>query len=93
MALAAVAVDFDEALDVLAHLAAEVALDGVVLVDEVADAEEFFVGEVARRRPGIHAGGLKELARAGGADAIDVAQRDFDALLVGDVDAGNPRHD
>ena len=83
MALAAVAVDLDQTLDVLAHFTAKVTLDRVVLLDVVADANELFICKVARTRSGVDAGRRQELAGAGRADAIDVAQGDLDALLVG----------
>jgi hypothetical protein len=72
VALAAVAVDFDKAPDVLAHFAPEVAFDDEVLVDDIADAEEFLIGEFARLGIGADGGLSENLLRAGEPDAIDV---------------------
>ena len=56
MAKAAVAADLHEPLDVLAHLAAEVALDLEVAVDVLAQADDLLLGEVAHPRVGVDAG-------------------------------------
>ena len=47
MALAPVAADVDQALDVLAHLPAEVTLDGQLALDDLAQAIDLLVREVA----------------------------------------------
>src|SRR5262245_5868334 len=88
----AVAVDLDQPLDVLADFAAEVAFDRVLLVDELADAVHLFVGKVARLRRRIHLRDGNDAARGRAADAVDVAQRDVDALVARDVDSGDACH-
>ena len=46
MAKSLVAADLDLALDVLRRLAAQIALDAVVLVDEVPDRDDLSIGEI-----------------------------------------------
>ena len=59
-----VAADLDLALDVLGHLAAEVPLDLVVLVDALADADDLFLGQVADLAPSVELGALDDRERA-----------------------------
>ena len=63
MADAAVAADLHQALDVLGVLAAQVALDGEVALDEVADLDDLVLGEIADQRVGVDAGLGQQLVR------------------------------
>src|SRR5690606_19282673 len=92
VALAAVAVDLDQPGDVLPHFAAQVAFDNEVLVDVFADANDLVVGQVPHFSVGIDAGFSENLLRPREADAIDIGERDFDALVVWKVDPGNSCH-
>src|SRR3972149_3078131 len=69
---AAVAVDLDEALDVLADLLAELTFDGEVAVDELPHSGDLVVGEVAHLGLDGDVGGGAELLRRGAAAPIDV---------------------
>src|SRR6266542_6444314 len=89
---ALVGVDLDLALDVLGHVASEVAFDLVVPVDPVADGDDLGVGEVADLAAPVHVDPLHRLAGPGGADAVDVAKGDVHPLLAGKVDACDPCH-
>src|SRR5580765_954937 len=89
---AAVAEDLLQAVDVLHHLAAQHALHGVVLLEVVRDRRDLVVLEVLRARVGPDRQFLEDLVRRRQADAVDVRQRDLDALLVGDVDAEETWH-
>jgi hypothetical protein len=91
VAQAAVGADLLQPLDVLGTVAAEVALDGVV-VDLLAQLDDLVVGEVADAAVGIHAGLVQDPVRGRAADAVDVGQADLGALVQGDVDAGDTRH-
>src|SRR2546430_13872885 len=92
VAQAAVAAQVHQPLDVQAHLAAEVALDLVVLVEALADAVDLVVGQVLGPLGRIDLGEGADLPRAGVADPVEVRERDLDLLLTGKVDSGNSRH-
>src|SRR5207244_9797647 len=78
---AAVAADFDQPLNVLSHLLAKLAFDGVVLVDVLANAGYFVVGEVAHLCFERNVGGRADLVISRAADAEDITKRDPDSLL------------
>ena len=92
MAQAAVAADVDQPLDVHADLAAEVTLDGQVAVDEVAQAVDLLVGQLAHPRVRVDAGLEQQLLARRRADAVDVLQPDLDALVARQVDPGYSGH-
>src|SRR6267143_695910 len=92
VAQAAVAAQVHQALDVQAHLAAEVALDLVVLVEALADAVDLVVGQVLGPLGRIDLGQGTDLPRAGVADPVQVRERDLDLLLAGKVDSGKACH-
>src|SRR5690606_35255569 len=84
--------DLHLALDVLRDLAAQVALDLDVLVDVGAEASDLVIGEVAHTGIEVDVGGRADLLRGRPPDADDVGERGLDALLAGDVDAGDTSH-
>src|SRR5438128_2913028 len=92
MAQAAVAAQVHQALDVQAHLAAEVTLDLVALLETLADPVDLVVGQVLGPPGRIDLGQGADLPRAGVADPVQVRERDLDLLLTGKVDSGNSRH-
>src|SRR5438552_8282881 len=75
----AVGADLLEPLDVLGPLAAEVALDGQLVVDHVAQLADLVLGQVLDVRVGVDARLLERLARLRLADPVDVRQTDLDA--------------
>ena len=87
---AAVAADLHQALDGLGALAAEVALNGVVAVDQVAELRDLVLGQVPHVGVRADAELGEELVRRGPADPVDVREADLDALVEGDVDPRNP---
>ena len=91
--LAPITVDLDEAGDVLANFAAKITLNDELLVDVIANLDDVVIGEIARAGIGADAGRGEDLLGAGQADSVDVGKRDLDALVVGDVDAGNSCHE
>src|SRR5258708_17902010 len=92
MALAAIAADLDQALDVHIHFASEIALDADVAVYELAQAADLIFGEVLDTGVGADPRGGEHLPGGGGPDAIDVGQRDLDALLAGDIYPSDSGH-
>jgi hypothetical protein len=87
-----VGADLAEPLDRLLPLAAQVALDGEVLVDVVAELRDLVVREVTdlrvRRDPEL----ARDVVRGRRADAEDVGQPDFEPLLVGEVHSCDACH-
>ena len=92
MADTAVAADVHEPLDVLRALAAKVAFDGNRPVDGLAQAHDFFFGQVADLGIGIDAQGREDGVRGRPAHAVDVGETDLDPLLRRDVDARDSCH-
>src|SRR5579859_59778 len=92
MTQAAIAAEIHQPLDVDTGLAAKVALDDVVAVDDFADLQHFLVAELADATilGDFHL--LDDLSGARRADAMDVLQRDQHALVGRDVHAGNTGH-
>ena len=86
MAKAAVAANLHQAGDVLLDLTTQVTLDGVGLVDGVAELGDLVLGKIADAGGGVDAGLLTNLAGSGAADAVDVGKTDLDALLAREVD-------
>src|SRR2546430_2289799 len=89
MTQAAIAAEVHQTLDVDAGLAAQIALDEIVAVDHFADLQHFLVGELADAaiQGDLHL--LDDLGRILLADAVDVLERDQDALVGRDVPTGN----
>src|SRR5712692_3873310 len=92
VAQAAVAAQVHQPLDVEAHLAAQVALDLVVLLQRLADPVDLVVGQVLGPPGRIDLGQRAHLLRAGVADPVQVRERDLDLFLAGKVDSRDARH-
>src|SRR3569623_45854 len=86
---ATVVAKIHQPLDVHRHLAAEVTLDHVVLVDRFADLDHFGVGQLVDATFGRNTdlgGDFLGLLRP---DPMDILQRDHHALVRRDIDASN----
>ncbi len=89
---AAVAAEVHQALDVHRDFATQVALDLVVAVDRLADLQHLGVGQLVDAALGRDADLVDDLLGELRADAVDVLQRDDDALVGRDVDASDTGH-
>src|SRR6266850_2738616 len=92
MTQAAIAAEVHQTLDIDADLATKIALDQIVAVDHFADLQNFLVAQLADAT--IH-GDLdlfNDLGRVLLADAMDVLERDQNALVGRDIHAGNTGH-
>src|SRR5579883_124249 len=89
---APVAADLHQPLDVQVHLAAQVALDRVLVVDQLADAAHLVLGQLADALRGLDIRPRDDLLCARASDAVDVRQRDEDRLVARYVDARDTCH-
>src|SRR4051812_30694100 len=87
-----VAADLDLATDVGLDLTAEVTLDLVLRLDRVAELDELGVTQLVDPQVGADAGVGEELLGGGAADAVDVGERDLDALVAREVDTNEACH-
>src|SRR5204862_7928599 len=85
---AAVGADLHESLDVLGVLAAQVALDGYVLVDALAKLQDLVVGEVLDGGVGAHPGRLQDHVGLLAAHSVDSRKPDLDPLVEWNVESG-----
>ena len=92
MADATVAADFGQALDIHRHIAAQVALHGVLVADDLTQLGLLGVGQVLHAGIGVDARLLEDLARAGAANAINIGESDLDSLFLRQINAGNTCH-
>src|SRR5262245_43478250 len=92
MAQTTVAADVLQALDRLRHLSAELTLDRRGLLDRHGDAADLVLGQLAGPHRRIDLGFGQDLLGAECADAVDVLQRDINALLTRNVYTRDTRH-
>src|SRR5690606_9178780 len=85
VAQAAIAGQIHQPLDVDRGLATQVTLNRVVGVDGLADLQDFLIRQVLHPALTRDAELVGDLDRLGPADAVDVGQRDDNALVGGDV--------
>src|SRR5262245_19557892 len=92
MTQAAIAAEVHQPLDVDAGLATKIAFDDVVAVNHFTDLQDFSVAELtdATVQRNLHL--LHDVPGALLADAMDVLERDEDALVGRDIHAGNTGH-
>ena len=86
---ATIAANLHQAGDVLPHLAAKIALGGVVGIDEVTNLGDLVLSQVLDTSGRVNTGLRADLGGAGAADAENVSESDLDALLARQIDAVN----
>src|SRR6476660_1083579 len=93
MTQAAIAAKVHQTLDVDSGLTPKVAFDEIVAVDHFADLEDFLIAQLADATilRDLHL--LHDLGRVLLADAMDVLERDQDALVGRDIHTGNTGHE
>src|SRR6185295_12177326 len=80
------------AFDVHLNLLAQVAFDSALLIEDRANAIDFFFREFADALVTADAGFAQHLVCAGAANAIDVCQTNFSSLISWQVDACDACH-
>src|SRR5881394_1956352 len=92
MTQAAIAAEVHQTLDVDADFSTKIALDQIVAVDHFANLQNFLVAELADATLSGDLYLLDDLGRVLLADAMDVLERDQDALVGRDIHTGNTGH-
>src|SRR4030088_2415291 len=92
MTQAAIAAEVHQTLDVHAGLATQVAFDQIVAVDHFADLQHFLIAQLRRAAIIGNLDLLQDVGRILLADAMDVLERDQDALVGRNIHAGNTGH-
>ena len=93
MADAAITLDALQALEVHAQFAAKIAFDHVpAVLNSMDDLRNLLLGEVLGADVRIDLGSLEHSDGVDGADAVDVTQRDIDALLGRNLNSNNAWH-
>src|ERR1700737_2944684 len=92
MTQAAIAAEIHQTLDVHAGLATQVAFDQIVAVDHFTNLQYFLIAQLidAAIIGNLHL--LQDVGRILLADAMDVLERDQDALVGRDIHTGNTGH-
>src|SRR5437879_4906334 len=85
MTQTAIAADLDQPLDVHVHLAAQIALDFMLAVDQLTKTVDLFLGQIFYPDIRANARSLQDLTACCQADPIDIAQRNLHALFAWDV--------
>src|SRR5436190_2857110 len=85
----AIAAEVHQTLDVHAGLAAKIALNEIVAVDNFADLQDLLVAQLGNPAiiGNLHL--LQDVSRILLADAMDILERDQHALVSRDIHAGN----
>src|SRR3982075_746999 len=92
MTKAAIAAEIHQTLDVHAGLATQVAFDQIVAVDHFADLQHFLIAQLRHAAIIGNLDLLQDVGRILLADAMDVLERDQDALVGRNIHAGNTGH-
>ena len=88
----AIAGQIHQALDVHCDFAAQVTLYSVAGVDRFTDLKNFLIGKILHPALGSNAQLGGDFGRLGGADAVNILERDHNALVGGDIDPRNTCH-
>src|SRR5882724_10213779 len=93
MADATVAFNALKSLEIHADLAAEIAFDDILaILNRMNDLRELLLGQILGADRGVNAGLFQNDFRIAGADAVNVAQSDVDALVRGNFYSDDAGH-
>jgi hypothetical protein len=92
MTQSTVATEVHQPLDIHRDLPTQIALDRVVPIDELADAQHVIVSQVMYTPLGRNADFAADLEGLGSADPMDVSEPDWNPLLIRDIDTRDARH-
>src|SRR6478752_6526051 len=92
MTQAAIAAEIHQTLDVHAGLATQVAFDHVIAVDHFTNLQHFLIAQLRDTAINGNLHLVQDLGRVLLADAMDVLERDQNALVGRDIHTGNTGH-
>src|SRR5208282_4995982 len=92
MAVAAIALDVDEALDVHLDVFAKIAFDVSFVLNHLTDAVDLFLAQVLDLLEGVNIRLPENPKGARIADPEDICERDPGLLVAGQIDASNTCH-
>jgi hypothetical protein len=82
MADSSIAVDVNQALDVLGYLSAQLSLHSIVPGDELTNPAHFTLGQVADPCVRVHADAFEDVVASRAPDPMDVRESDLNALVL-----------
>jgi hypothetical protein len=88
----AIAPDVHQALDIHRDFPAQIALDPHLLVDNLTNAIDFIISQVAHSRIWIDVGALEESLTGMQPNPEDIRQRSLDTLISREIDSRNSCH-
>ncbi len=92
MARSAITTDFLQTLDILLHLMAQLALDMVFLLHGLAQLIRYSLDQVLRTDIAIDTELIQNLLAGRPTDTVNIRQRNFNALIIGNVDTCDSYH-
>ena len=92
MAHTAIAVNFNESLNVKCSVSAQITFNIQVLLNVITNFGNLILGKISATSIGINSGCLYDLSSSGTADTIDVSKADLNSLVVGQVNTRNTCH-
>tara|TARA_Y100000746_G_scaffold230895_1_gene243422 strand:+ start:1302 stop:1748 length:447 start_codon:yes stop_codon:yes gene_type:complete len=84
--------DLNLAFDVLGYIAPEITLNGVVVINEVSDFDNFFIGKIANSCRSADVESFTNIRRTSATDAVDIGQSNFHSFLSGNIYSCNTCH-
>jgi hypothetical protein len=87
-----VATNLDLPLDVLGDFATKIPFDRVVGIDELADAQDFGVAEIANFRVVVDVGRAEDLIRPRLSNPVDIGGTNLNPLVPREINSGNACH-
>jgi len=81
MADSSIAVDVNQALDVLGYFSAQLSLHSIFPGDELANPAHFALSQITDPCVRVHADALEGVVASGAPDPVDVRESDLNALV------------
>src|SRR5438105_8946282 len=89
---AAITAEIHQAFDVHRHFATQIAFDHIIVINRLADLDDFVFRQITDATVLGDPDLVADVLGIGWADAVDIAQRDFDALVGRNIYPGDAGH-